>query len=544
MIDLHSIADIKLLRESVDLECKLAAGRDGKGALPEDFWRTYSAFANTGGGVVLLGVREKQGQFSLAGVEDVSKVRRELFDALNNRQKVSVNVLTDAAVQEVKLDGTTLLAIEIPRANRKQRPVHLTLNPFGGNTYRRLNDGDRALPDDEVKRMIAEQVEDSRDDRVLRGYEFEDLEETTFRAYRQMFANRDPNHPWNVLPDREFLRQIGGWRKDRETGENGVTAAGLLMFGRWNALFEAFPNYFVDFQERPLDYAEQTAWVDRLIPDGGWSGNLFDFYRRVVVKLTADLKVPFILKDGIRQDDTPIHKALREALVNSLVHADFSGRLSILVIKEPGGFQLRNPGGLRVPAEQALQGGLSDCRNRVMQQMFLMIGLGERAGSGMSRIVHGWRDLGHFLELKERFEPQEHTVLSLHWANATPLVPNSSPNSSPKSSPIRHQDTAESILLLLGKNPCMSTRVLGGRIWKLARGPFLNRLRSSKRKTAFAGWGLQKREDGKSFQRIHWMVSHRMLAGVSAPPRASGTLCSTTYPGRPVTCKPRACVPP
>ncbi len=54
------------------------------------------------------------------------------------------------------------------------------------------------------------------------------------------------------------------------------------MFGRWNALFEAFPNYFVDFQERPLDYAEQTAWVDRLIPDGpatclifivGWLSN-------------------------------------------------------------------------------------------------------------------------------------------------------------------------------------------------------------------------------------------------------------------------------
>jgi predicted HTH transcriptional regulator len=87
MIDLHSIADIKLLRESVDLECKLAAGRDGKGALPEDFWRTYSAFANTGGGVVLLGVREKQGQFSLAVVEDVSKARRELFDAQSIRRE-------------------------------------------------------------------------------------------------------------------------------------------------------------------------------------------------------------------------------------------------------------------------------------------------------------------------------------------------------------------------------------------------------------------------------------------------------------------------
>ena len=55
MIDLTSIEDLSLLRESVSLECKLANGRDGKGALPDDFWPTYSAFANTGGGVVVLG---------------------------------------------------------------------------------------------------------------------------------------------------------------------------------------------------------------------------------------------------------------------------------------------------------------------------------------------------------------------------------------------------------------------------------------------------------------------------------------------------------
>ena len=89
MIDITSIADLELLRESVDLECKLAAGRDGQGALPEDFWPTYSAFANTEGGVVVLGVREKQQQFLLEGIANVAKVRKELFDGLNNRQKVS-----------------------------------------------------------------------------------------------------------------------------------------------------------------------------------------------------------------------------------------------------------------------------------------------------------------------------------------------------------------------------------------------------------------------------------------------------------------------
>ena len=89
MIDIESIADLELLRESVDPECKLAAGRDGQGALSEDFWPTYSAFANTEGGVVVLGVREKQQQFLLEDIANVAKVRKELFDGLNNRQKVS-----------------------------------------------------------------------------------------------------------------------------------------------------------------------------------------------------------------------------------------------------------------------------------------------------------------------------------------------------------------------------------------------------------------------------------------------------------------------
>ena len=158
MIEIQTIADLELLRESVDLECKLAAGRDGQGAVPEDFWPTYSAFANTQGGMAVLGMREKQGHFSIEGIANVPKVRKELFDSLNNRQKVSANLLTDASVREVILEGKTILLIEVPRAPRKQRPVFLTTNPFAGHTYRRLNDGDRPLPDEEVKRMLAEQV--------------------------------------------------------------------------------------------------------------------------------------------------------------------------------------------------------------------------------------------------------------------------------------------------------------------------------------------------------------------------------------------------
>lgn len=422
MIDIASIADLELLRESVDLECKLAAGRDGKGAVPEDFWPTYSSFANTEGGMVLLGVREKHGQFSIEGIGDIAKVRKELFDGLNNRQKVSVNLLTDASVREVVLQGRTILAIEIPRANRKQRPVHLTTNPLAQHTFRRLNDGDRPLPDDEVKRMLAEQVEDSRDDRVLRGHDLDDLDQTTFRAYRQVFANRDPNHPWNVLPDREFLRQIGGWRKDRETGESGITVAGLLMFGQMAGIQEEFQNYMLDYQERAEAKAERR-WVDRLTLDGKWSGNLYDFYRKVYLRLTGDLKVPFSLEKGERKDETPVHEALREALANVLVHADYSDRASVLVVKRPDMFGFRNPGLMRIPAAIAIQGGEHDCRNRTLHKMFRLVGVGEQAGSGIPKIYRGWA-IQHWRApaLYERMEPYNQTLLELRMVDLLPVA--------------------------------------------------------------------------------------------------------------------------
>ncbi len=420
MIDIQSIADLDLLRESVGLECKLALGREGQGALPEDFWPTYSAFANTDGGVVVLGVREKPQQFLIEGLANVAKVRKELFDGLNNRQKVSANLLTDAAVREVMLDGRTLLLIEIPRATRKQRPVHLTTNPFAGHTYRRLNDGDRPLLDDEVRRMIAEQVEDSRDDRILRGYDFGDLCMETFRAYRQVFANREPGHPWNALEDLEFLRQLGGWRKDRETGESGVTLAGLLMFGWMTTIQEELPNYMLDYQERP-EAKTELRWVDRLTLDGKWSGNLYDFYRKVYLKLTADLKVPFTLEKGERKDETPVHVALREALANVMVHADYSDRASVLVVKRPDMFGFRNPGLMRIPPEVAIRGGEHDCRNRTLHKMFRLVGVGEQAGSGIPKIYGGWATQ-HWRApaLYERNEPYNQTLMELRMVDLLP----------------------------------------------------------------------------------------------------------------------------
>ncbi len=420
MYPITSLEDLELLSESVEIECKLAAGQDGKGRIPKAFWSSYSAFANTHGGVIVLGLREtKDRRFAVEGIEEAERVVGDLFNTLNNPQKVSANLLTDRDVSRLESDGKTVILVNVPGASRKQKPVYLNGNPFNGNTYRRLHEGDRHCDDETVKRMLVEQIEDERDNRILAGFGMDDIDLDSLRIYRQMLRDEKPGHPFLELEDFEFLQALKGWRRDRQTGESGLTLAGLLMFGCWSGLQDALPHYFLDYQERPEARTEKR-WVDRLVPDGSWSGNVFDFFRRVYRKLSADLKVPFELKDGQRQEDTPVHVALREALVNTLVHADYSGRVSVLVVKRPDMFGFRNPGGMRVSLEQALRGGESDCRNRLIHQMFLMIGLGERMGSGIPRIYSGWTS-AHWRPpaLYVKDEPEQ-TLLELRMVDLLP----------------------------------------------------------------------------------------------------------------------------
>ncbi|MEA3406369.1 MAG: putative DNA binding domain-containing protein [Pseudomonadota bacterium] len=419
MFEITSIEDIELLKESEELECKAAAGRDGLGALPNDFWSTYSAMANTDGGVVLLGIKETKAGFKLQGLKKVEHIKKCLVDTANNQQKVSINLLDNSAIKEINIDNNLVLQITIPRATRKQRPVYLNQKPFD-NTYRRLHEADQLLDGDTVKRYLAEQIHDSLDDQVLEHFGLSDINLETLRSYRQIFANRQPDHPWNSLGELDFLKKIGAWRLDRETGAQGLTLAGLLMFGTHPIIQEKLPLYMLDYQERDEAKAEKR-WIDRVTLDGTWSGNLFDFYKKVFKKLTDDIKVPFETTLGERKDETTQHEAIREALCNVLVHADYSGRASILVVKRPDMFGFRNPGLMRIPPEFAMQGGEPDCRNRLLHQMFRYVGIGDQSGSGLPKILKTWKE-NHWRTplLYDKTEPYDQTLLEMRMLDLFP----------------------------------------------------------------------------------------------------------------------------
>ena len=217
-----------------------------------------------------------------------------------------------------------------------------------------------------------------------------DIDKETLRKYRQIFEIRNDGHVWNPLDDKAFLEQLGGYNRDRRTGVEGLTVAGLLMFGTGRAIRERFSNIFMDYREESKVTID-VRWNDRITYDGTWENNLFNFFSKVTPKLTEDLPKPFKLEGIQRIDETPLHKAVREAFVNLIIHADYlmdAGTLK--VIKKNKSFEFTNPGILKLPIEDIFRGGNSKPRNSHMQTMLRMVGFGDNAGSGFPTIVAAW----------------------------------------------------------------------------------------------------------------------------------------------------------
>lgn len=383
---LENIQDVS---ENEELEFK-----GGKGGFPGSFWETYSAFANTNGGVCIIGLKERKGQLvsdNLTSV-DVDQLQKDLWSGLANKNKINVNLLNNADVRTLEFDDSYLLIIKVPRASRDQRPIHTGLDPYNG-TYRRGYEGDFKCTRSEVQRMFADaDLTRTSDKRILKGFTIDDIDKESLRQYRQLFNIAKPDHVWSTLDDFSFLKQLGAYRKDRGTGEEGFTVAGILMFGKSDAITddECLPNFFPDYRNETV-FNDTDRWIDRVYPDGTWEANLFQFYLRTLPRLQGYLPKPFSIKDNQRIDQSPAHVAIREVFVNLCVHPDYKAEGSLTVVFKNGTYFFSNPGTMLVSQEQFFEGGESICRNPTLQKMFMMLGPAEKAGSGGAKIMEGWR---------------------------------------------------------------------------------------------------------------------------------------------------------
>lgn len=411
MIDMVSILTAK---ERINIEVKAAAG-----GIPYSLWETYSSFANTFGGTIILGIAEdpETKAFIPQGLTNTQQMLSDIWNTLNNRQKVNTNILLDNHVYVTEHEGKQFIVIEVPRADRHDRPVYIGQDMFRG-TYRRNHEGDYRCSAEEVKAMLRDQSEISPDALVLDDLLVSDLNADSIRRYRMMFDNLRPNHVWSGLNNEEFLVKIGAARKTQTDSKVHPTLGGLVFLGDFMTITNELPDYFLDYRER---LSNELRWTDRICSgDGTWSGNVFDFYYKVMDRLTADVKRPFHLDSGLhRIDDTAIHRCLRECLANALIHADYYGRRGIVIDKDYHKITMSNPGTFRVGIPEAIAGGISDARNGRIFNMFALINVGERSGMGLCDVYHIWEESGYTEpDIVESIEPDRITMtLQIEVAN-------------------------------------------------------------------------------------------------------------------------------
>lgn len=207
--------------------------KKAKGGLPNSLWDTYSSFANCYGGVIILGVAENaDGSWTTTGLENERKLLKDFWDTINNKKKVSLNLLTDQDVELYHAEGSgdIIIVIHVPSAKREDKPVYLNNDMFGG-TYRRNWEGDYHCSAQEVKAMLRDQPEATMDMKVLDFAPMEYINRGSVAAYRNRHSAYKPGHPWVKLDYEEYLEQIGAAAISTKDGKLHPTAAGLLMFG-------------------------------------------------------------------------------------------------------------------------------------------------------------------------------------------------------------------------------------------------------------------------------------------------------------------------
>ena len=371
-------------KEKSYLECKAAAN-----SLPKDFWKSFSAFSNTQGGFILLGVSEKDGIFQITGVKDVSKVVDDLFSQARGGQKISYHMLDNDNV--IHDDGIfsekNVIAVYVQKAANNHMPVHL--NGDITNAYIRLNTGDHKLSSAELKNFLSSYTKINEDSKIIPNTSLAELHLPTLEKFRQYIRNSNSTSLLLALDDLSLLKRINAYQVDVHTKSEGLTYAGLLMFGQLHIIRSVLPHYFLEYKSKETD----QRYDDRVTCDDLEEGNLFEFYLKVAPKLFDLAKNKhFALNHLTRTEDNLITNALREAFINTLTHSDyFNDRVTIKISQSLNALIFENPGVMLVSVADAQSGVKSECRNAILHNMFRRIGLCEREGKGIETIFSNYR---------------------------------------------------------------------------------------------------------------------------------------------------------
>lgn len=270
-----------------------------------DVYETICAFLNQRGGTLVLGAAD-DGSVTGIAPEAVTQIRRDLINTLHNSQKI--NPPMQLVPEQLELDGQIVLVLSVPESSQ----VHSCNN----RVFSRNEDGDFDITGHTQllgELYLRKQVSYS-ENRIFPFIHLDDLRSDLIERVRHNVRLQRSGHPWAELDDLELLKSARLYQRDYQTGAEGISMAGALLFGRDEVVLGVVPHHRTDAILRVHD-------LDRYDDRDDIRTNLLESYDRLMAFVGKHIADPFYLEGSQRVSLR--ERIFREVVANLLIHREY-----------------------------------------------------------------------------------------------------------------------------------------------------------------------------------------------------------------------------
>lgn len=357
----------EILQEGEGIQVEFKSGIQG---FPQSIYETVVSFLNRHGGHILMGVSD-HGEVIGLEKELLAKWKKEFSSSLNNGNKIFPTL--DTLLEEITIEGKMILYCYIPEGS-------FVYKLDGYKIYDRNEDGDFEITNNPVmiSEMYLRKKSTYSENRIYPHAQISDLDTKVFERVREMVSIRNKEHPWFTMKDLELLKSAGFYMKDMETGKEGITLGGILVFGKPETIQAVLPHYKTDVIVRIKN-------IDRYDDRDDIRGNLLESYDRIMKMIRKHLEEGFYLEKDVRVSPRDI--LFREVVVNCLIHREFFSQYPVRILIEENQVLIENGNRPHGYGELNPIHFIPFPKNPNIAKFFKELGLAEELGSGIRTCV-------------------------------------------------------------------------------------------------------------------------------------------------------------
>jgi len=336
-----------------------------------------SSFSNTAGGWLIFGVRKSGKSYFIAGIDNPEKIEQDFTNALRTTDKFNIRIVPKCL--KFNFETNTVLAFYIPVSANK--PVYFNSIK---STFIRTSSGDHRATQAEIDAMFRDQAFGTQSSKTIPGKNESSIDPNSLDRFRDYMSRFNPASTYNKLTRFEFLQKL------RIISDGELSYSGLLLLGKNDDIQAHFPDFRVDyFEVQGNSYTDGTSPFSFRLPE---QENLWEYYFAIFERLRKYIDIPITLTlEGFATEDVPQLAALREALVNFLMHCDYFSPMKPRIRVFDNRIEFLNPGAPPKSFETFIREDISLPRNPILAKLFRSVRLAENAGTGFTKMIRGWQ---------------------------------------------------------------------------------------------------------------------------------------------------------